>query len=171
MTSATPAASELSPATTISLIPPEELRDHKTRLGYDYWRLLRGMRRFPSRDEISPRDIACVLPNMVLIRVLEGGKDFQYRIVGDHAGQGYGVDLRQRLYSDIALELPRAAANWSRLSRRVVESGEPLALLASVGIGATDAKFSNAEAVYLPLGPHDNCVDHLVSFVKWELKR
>jgi len=171
MSSATPAASESAPTMAIRLIALEELRDQKTRLGYDYWRMLRGMRRFPSRNEIKPRDIACALPNMALIRVLEGGNDFQYLIIGDHAGQGYGVNLRKRCYTDIAVELPRATANWFRLSRQVVESGKPIAVLAKVGLGASDARYSNAEAVYLPLGPHDNCVDHLISFVKWELKQ
>ncbi len=36
----------------------------------------------PARSELSPRDVRAILHNIVLIRVIDGGRDYEYRIVG-----------------------------------------------------------------------------------------
>jgi hypothetical protein len=156
--------------TSITGLAMEDLSSPKLRLGWDYWRMLRGTRRFPTRDEIKPRDIATILSHMVLVKVVDGGADFQFRIVGDHAGRGYSVPFTNRLLSDIATELPRASANWSNLCRQVVASATPFAVRVVIGLDAPEANFTEAEGLFLPLGPADGKVDHIMNFVEHVLK-
>lgn len=156
--------------TTAEVIEPEALRRPKTQLGYRYWRSLCGTRRFPARDEINPRDIAAALTNMILVKAIDGGADFQFRIVGDHAGRGYRADLNNRTFSSMEDELPRAVANWYRVYRGIVDTGRPLAVDIVTGIDAPYVNFTEAEAVFLPLGPSDGTVDHVLTFIQHALK-
>ncbi len=156
----------LSHTTTLTPIAPEDLRNAKTRLGYDYWCGLRGMRRFPSREELNPRNIASALTNMAILKVIDCGRDFQFRIVGDHAGCSYPIGLANRCFSELAADLPRAVEHWFGIYGQVVESREPLAIVVQIGRDAKEAKYLEAEAVFLPLGVRDNEVDHIVTFVK-----
>ena len=155
--------------TAIALIAPEELLSRKVRLGFDYWRMLCGTRCFPARGDVNPREIAGILTNMALLKVIDGGSDFRYRIVGDHAGRGYRADLNGRSIREVAAEMPRAAENWLRLYRQVTESGKPMAVRVSVGHDAREVNFTKAEAVFLPLGETEDRVDHLICFVEHEL--
>jgi len=156
--------------TSIEMFALEDLRSPHLRLGYDYWRLLRGTRRFPARDEIKPRDIAGALSHMVLVKVLDGGADFQFRIVGHHASLGYHIDFTNRLLSDVAVDLPRASRNWAAICRQIIASGVPLGVHVSSGLDAPEVNFTEAESVFLPLGPTDDCVDHVMTFVEHVLR-
>ena len=42
-----------------------------------------GEGRFLARDELVPRDMAAFLRNIALVRLLVGGRDYEYRIAGD----------------------------------------------------------------------------------------
>ncbi len=157
-------------ATSVVLKPPEELRSPKVRLGFEYWRTLRGARPFPERDEIKPRDIAAILSHMVLVKLIDGGADYQFRIVGDHASRGYGVDLTNRTLSEVATLLPRASRNWSNIFNQVVASRAALAAHVSVGHDAPDVNYTEAEVVFLPLGGKEQHVEYVLSFVEHALK-
>ncbi len=52
------------------------------RQGVAYWRALKGTRSYPAATDIRPRDLAPLLRNVVLIKVVDGGLDYEYRIVG-----------------------------------------------------------------------------------------
>jgi hypothetical protein len=156
--------------TSVAVIALEELRSPRTRLGLDYWRMLRGTRCFPTRDEIKPRDIAGALTNMVLVKVLNGGADFQFRIVGHHASLGYHTVFTNRLFSDVAVELPRASQNWGNICRLIVDNGAPIAVRVLSGFDAPEANFAEAEAVFLPLGGTEHEVDHVLTFVEHVLR-
>ena len=156
--------------TMIETFAPEDLRSPQLRLGYDHWRSLCGARRFPSRDEIKPRDIASALSNMVLVKVLGEGEDLQFRIVGYHASRGYHIDFTNRLLSEIASVLPRASRNWAGICRQIIASGAPLGVRVHSGFDAPEVNFTEAESVFLPLGTTDDRVDHVMTFVEHVLK-
>ena len=163
-------AQEFPETTSITMIAPGELRSLPLRRGYDYWRALCGTRRFPSRDDIKPREVKFALTNMLLVKVIDDGADFQFRIIGDHAWRGYNTALTNRLLSDVAQEIPRPVANWLKIYRQVVESGAPVAEHVIAGRDAVEANFTEAEAVFLPLGSEDHKVDHILAFVNHNLK-
>jgi len=159
-----------SDTTKVVEIAPDEVRSIKVRFALDYWRNLRGAKRFPARAEIKPREIKGVLTNMVLIQVIDAGRDFLFRVVGDHAGRGYNVQLTNRLLSDVSREIPRAAGHWRSIFGKVVASGEASATRVSTGHDAPDANFTEAEAVFLPLGSAGHAVEHIICVVEHVLK-
>jgi len=46
----------------------------------------------------------------------------------------------------------------------------PLGVLACMDIDTPEVTFTHAEALILPLGEHDNCVDALLCFANYERK-
>jgi hypothetical protein len=132
------------------------------RSGYQYWQSKCAGRRFPSRDDIRPRDIATSLRYISLIKV--EGDDFIYRIVGDVIVMSYGVPLQNRRLSDLAYDEPGFDIFVIPMLRKVVASGEPLALRGKVGRDVARVNFTDCENLMLPLGRDDSTVDHILTF-------
>lgn len=112
-----------------------------------YWRALHKDGRPPSRRDIDPLSIPHLLPHVMLIDVLEGGRDFRYRLIGTHIVKIHGKDNTGRLVSEAFAT--GESAYVIRLYRRTVESagaigyrGEPL---------RPDARVLEYEIVHLPL--------------------
>lgn len=138
------------------------------RTGLNHWRLLRGGRRFPAREDLKPREIAGLLRRMSLIRVKNG--DFQYRIVGDCVVQAYDIQLHNRWLNDIESEFPRFVSFVRPVLMRVVETREPVAVRGSTGHGAPRVNFTHYENLLLPLGPDDDTVDHILNFTNYVMR-
>jgi hypothetical protein len=129
--------------------------------GYDYWRSRCGTRRFPARADIRPRDIAPMLRHIALMKV--EGDDFIYRIVGDVIVMSFSVPLQNRRLSDLVYDEPGFGTFVIPVMRKVVETGEPIALRGKVGRDVTHANFTDSENLLMPLGPDDQTVDHILS--------
>jgi hypothetical protein len=153
------------PATTYDVIAPEDLRFDEVCEGFAYWKLLCGERPFPTREEISPRAIARLLTNLILLKVIDGGADFEFVIVGDEVQRAYSASLLRRRLSDIAKDLPNSAAYWGGVYRDIVRTGKPWAVRFAAGLDG-ETRFFEAEAVLLPLGPREGAVDHILTFGK-----
>jgi hypothetical protein len=65
-----------------------EIAEPPLRALYDYWSAKRGTRDWPSRDDILPEEIKPLLPFVLLLDVLEGGRYLRYRLVGTDAASG-----------------------------------------------------------------------------------
>lgn len=143
----------------------DDLRYPEVCEGLAYWQSLRGTRAFPSREQIEPRGIARILTNTILIKVLGGGTDFEFAIVGDEVMRAYRTPLIHRRLSDIARDMPNSAAWWGYVYQDICLNRKPWAVRYGAGFDG-EAKFSDAEAVVLPLGPTDAAVDHLITFGK-----
>lgn len=131
--------------------------------GLTYWQSLRGTRAFPSREQIEPQAIARILTNTIVIKVLGGGTDFEFLIVGDEVMRAYRKPLIHRRLSDIALDMPNSAAWWGYVYQDICLHRKPWAVRYGAGFDG-EAKFSAAEAVVLPLGATDTVVDHILTF-------
>jgi hypothetical protein len=140
----------------------DELDSPALKLAADYWRSRLNGRRFPAREDLHPRDIAGILRNTALVKVIDGGADYEYRIVGDAQAQAYAVSLQGRRVSEIALAAPWFGNIAAFTYDYVRRSGEPLALRGGVGREFPEAKFVYNENVLLPLGASDDAVDHLL---------
>lgn len=158
--------SEFPKLTKFEIIPLDDVKVPIVCFGLEYWDRVRRSRAFPSRDELQARELGTALPYMVLIGVLDGGDDFLLKIVGDEVCRSYRAPLNQRRASEIAIELPNSAQRWLPLYRQVAVTGIPIAIRLSVGLEAPEINFTEAETVCLPLGPRQDCVDHLVTFGK-----
>ena len=94
-------------------IDPSEVQNPLTRKALDKWNRLRGDRRFPSRRDAAPRELSSLLRNIALVRVIQGGADFQFRIIGDASGEvdgGASVSSKSRGIAASARYWRKAAA-------------------------------------------------------------
>lgn len=143
----------------------DELRFAPVREGLQYWQSLCGARAYPARDQIMPRAICRILCSALLIKVIEGGADFEYAIVGDEVARTYRAHLARRKLSEVAVEMPVSSAYWGTVYRDICAIRQPRAVRYSVQLD-NEANFADAEAVLLPLGPDDETVDHIITFAK-----
>ncbi len=138
--------------------------------GIAYWKALRGSRAFPAREQIEPRAIAPLLSRTVIIRVIDGGADFEYVIVGDEVERAYKAKLIHRRVSDIAREMPNTIAFWFGVYRDVCKTRQPVFVRLVAGHDE-ETHFSEGQVVLLPLGTSDDQVDHMITFGKRTLIR
>ena len=133
-------------------------------LGITYWRDLCGDRKFPSRADVTPRGLGQLLRNTMLLRVIEGGKDFEYRIVGDAYAVAHGFSFQGLRLTQIR----EISAEYTDMVRPVydfvVRDAEPVAVRGWVARGGLKTESIYAECVYLPLGPNEKTVDHILAF-------
>lgn len=162
------AASQMTPSghpdgpkeSSVYVVQPDDLDSEPVSFAVRHWNALRGARRFPTRDEIMPRDIASLLRHIVLIRVLDDGADFEYRIVGDAHVQAQGVNFVGTRLTEFEAEAE--CDPHTRVTYEFVRStGEALAIRGWVGRDAPESPFCYYETVFLPLGENET-VDHLL---------
>jgi hypothetical protein len=142
----------------------DELKTPPVRFAVNYWRDLRGTRPFPARADLQFRALASMLRYMSLVRVLDGGADFEHRFVGDAQVSAFSVKLQNRCFSDIEKEAPQLIAISRPSFQRVVESRSPLGLKGHTGRDAAAVVFTEVEEVFLPFGDSDEAVDHIAVF-------
>jgi hypothetical protein len=145
-------------------IPLENVQSEVVRAGVAYWNRLRGARKFPSRHDIVPRDIRGLLRNVVLLRVVNGGQDYEFRIVGDAHVIAHGFSLHAKHLSQMDQHAPGYGAILKELYDYPVRHGTPLALRGWLAMGEEASEFLYSESAFMPLGPDDNTVDHVLNF-------
>ena len=102
--------------TEVGWITAGELRSARALAGFEYWTALRGERRLPRHAEIAPRPMARFLRNVVTVRVIDGGADYEYRYTGDAAVQAFG-EFRNKRVSQIIADLP----DYGRMIRSIYD--------------------------------------------------
>ncbi len=157
-----PAYHDTPDQTAVHTVALDELDSAVLKLAADYWRTRRNDRRFPARKDLCPRDMAGILRDMALVRIIDGGADYEYRIVGDAQAQAYTVPLQGRRISEIAVTAPWFGNIAAYTYEYVRRSGEPLAMRGGAGREFPEAKFVYHESIFLPLGAKDDTVDHLL---------
>ena len=68
---------------------------------YTYWLSKRGTRAMPSRADIDPGELRALLPHVLLVDVIEDGKDFRYRLVGTELERHFDRAVTGRLLSEL----------------------------------------------------------------------
>ena len=136
--------------------PVPESCHPKIREIYDYWLSIHPAGRLPGRQHFDPVDIPSLLPNVYLIDVAPGGRDFTFRLMGTRAeaffggnytgqpvSRAYVSDHNSRTYADIAAMYRDRLPRWRRGPTFYVQNRE-LALV---------------ERLYLPLARDGSTVD------------
>ena len=149
-------------SSSTQIVSLDALENDAVRLGASYWRMLKAGRKLPARSDIAPREIRAILKNIVLLKVIDGGKDYEYRITGDAQVQAYGFSFRDMRISHITAAAPDLGRMMHDLYERVRVTAEPFAVRGWVGREVKDARFVYYESVFLPLGEDGETVDHIV---------
>lgn len=132
---------------------------------FNYWQTLSRTDQL-HRTDLDPIEIGSeVLPNTVLIDVIDGGADFRWRLFGGAHEREYGVSLKGRSISDVIKTNPNAA-EILEIFRQCATSREPVFY---------EAKYANdkgnlraARGVLLPLfGENDHDVTCILGCSEW----
>jgi len=71
---------------------------------FEYWRAKASARVAPRRCDIDPvLEIPAIVPHVGLVEVLEGGRDFRFRLAGGEMRDMFGRELRGARLSEIRL--------------------------------------------------------------------
>ncbi len=74
---------------------PGRIAEPQLRKLYAYWAGKRGPRPWPARADILPEEIPGLLPFLIIVDVLEGGRYFRFRLVGTDVA--FGIDPTGKL--------------------------------------------------------------------------
>jgi len=87
---------------------------------YRLWDSKRGGRRLPARSDFDHAELAPWFGNLIILDVLDGGKNFHYRLFGVTLAEEAGFDMTGRKLSDypIASNLPHFFAVFTEIIKR-----------------------------------------------------
>jgi len=96
--------SELAPrridtASPVSLLDAPENADAIAL--YNYWNAKRGERPMPDRRDILPSEFVRMLPSVAIIEVIDGGRDFRFRLFGSELATWMGCDRTGQHFSEM----------------------------------------------------------------------
>lgn len=149
-------------------IPVDEVVSLLNLKGLALWDKLRRHRPFPTRMEITPREFAGLLRNIALIKVLDEGRDYEYRIAGDAHLEAQGFSVLGKRLSQIERAAPVYGAALRHVLDRVRESCMPLALRGRLQRGDPPEHVVQHESLFLPLGTTPPVVDHVLIVSAYE---
>jgi hypothetical protein len=127
------------------------------------WQAWRGAARMPPREKLSLRELAGAVKHISLARVLNGGEDYEFRIVGDAHVQALGAGPLHRRVSDVIAVSPKFGQQIKASYDLVRETRGAWAFRSQIGWDAPDTRFVLFETCYLPLGPDADTVDHILN--------
>lgn len=151
-------------AKLIGLIDIDDLRAPELLQGYELWNMGRGRRLFPARDQMSPRRLGRLLRHIVLVRVLDDGREFQIRVAGDGVIAAHVEPLVGLTTAEVDTLLPGYGSGLHQLYSHVYTTKAPIAFRGLIH-REPDNKPFNREHLLVPLGETDHMVDHLISFI------
>jgi hypothetical protein len=157
-----PATARTPARSTVEVIGLDALDDPRLRIGAAYWRAIKAGRAMPARSELNPRAMMGFLRNIALIRVLDGGADYDYRIAGDAHVQAYGKSFKDARLSDVIADLPQLGTMLRGVFDHVRSTATPFAVRGWIGREIKDARFVYQESCFLPLAEDGVTVDHIL---------
>ena len=153
---------ETAVESTAEIVALEALTDESVRRGVAHWQELRGPRPYPDRAEILPRALGAALRDVILVKVIADGADYEYRLVGDAVAQGFKENFAGQYLSQLAARSPKFGKGLRQLYEKVRRSGTPLGFRGQLGNAKRSAELVRHESVVLPFGPEGGPVDHLL---------
>lgn len=142
---------------------PENAPGHIRRF-VGYWIAKAAGRVMPEFRDIDAVEIPWALPRVYVVRIVDGGTDFVYRLAGETINLRYKGALAGRRVSDV-LE-PHAAAAVIGRWRQVIES--PAACFVDSEHPTNNGLQIRALRVILPLGPAGGPPDHIIGMAVFD---
>jgi len=131
--------------------------------GKAYWDRIRGERPAPLRDDFDPIDIPHLLTNTVFMEVVDGGKDFLFKVIGAEIREHFFDNWTGRSLSS----LPHVDADGPifRHLRQATRDRTPVSAPAPY-VGPKKDIMVNDEII-LPLVDASGNVTHLLIFIEF----
>ena len=134
---------------------------------YRYWRGKCREGALPSRADLDPIDIPALLAHVFLIDIVDGGRDFRYRLLGTHIVESVGFEFTGQLVSEFMRdhEEELRAQDYHKL----VESREPQHVIGNMVAFGRD--YMSYERVLCPLSSDGEAVDMIFGGLCFQLER
>lgn len=130
----------------------------------EHWKALCGDRAMPQRNDFDPVQVPELLTGICLVEVIDGGKDYFYRVAGSALEEMTGQVLQGKYFSELihakSRESMRATCGAS------VETARPIVIknqLREPGRGQTAIT-----AIVLPLSDDGQTVNMLLTMTEFE---
>ncbi len=121
-----------------------------------------GERRFPARGDLTLRGMAPFLPHAVIIGVIDGGADYEYRYVGDAEREAFKSYFKGIRLTQIEAHAPEFGLILRSAYEQVRSTGRPFIVRGRSDLDPENSQLSYRETAFLPLGASDAAVDHLL---------
>lgn len=144
------------------LLPNDAPPDLRRMVGY--WIGKAAGRDMPAFADIDPVEIPWALSRVYVVRVVDGGADFVYRLAGEAINLRYQGSLAGRRVAD--LMTAESAAAIVRRWRRVVEG--PCAYYVDSEHPTASGTRIRGRRVVLPLAPPGGPPDHIIGMTIFE---
>ena len=145
----------------------ETLQDGVLQALLAYWERIRGDRRMPSRQDISPADIPALLPFLILVDRIDDPPDFRFRLAGTNFRD---ITRQEATGKRIAEVFPVEFADTMREHwTAVADRQQPLAC--SGRLWVPDRDHVHWEGLLLPLSTDGRWADMLLGGIVFSLNR
>jgi hypothetical protein len=130
----------------------EQLETGTTLRAYAVWNRSRRGRIFPCLKDIAPRDFAGLLRNAALLKSIDYGRDYEFRLGGNAHVQAQGFSFLGRRLSEIDGLSPGYGAALKSVCDRVCGRARPIALRGWLSKSDETHSYLQHESLFLPLG-------------------
>jgi len=151
------------PENASGIIPLDAIDNPVLQQGLAYWTRIRAERSYPARADLMPRDLAPLLRHVCLLRVLDGGADYEFRIVGDAHVISHGFSMQGMRISDIDGYSPGYGPVLKTLYDRAVRRRTCYAFRGWLERGEKNKQYIYSESIFMPMGPDEATVDHVLN--------
>lgn len=151
--------------TGLNMLSIEHASSKPLKDGIALWQRLCAGRRYPSRQDITLRTLGRLAPHTVLIKVLDGGRDYEYRIVGDVPVSTTGHNFQGKRLSDPEVNKIMHKTHCREQYLSVLGSGEAHVFKAWMHNHRHSNLPSYTEAVFMPLSDDGETIDHLFGII------
>ncbi len=153
-------AAEITRKLSRNEIALSEIQNTTVRKALDVWEHVRGTRPMPARVDMSPRVLIGLLSNTAVLRVIDNGDDFEFRIVGDQIRVQQGAPLQGKRMNEVQAMLPGYGDLLKRIYRNAYKAAEPRAFRGWYTRPADNHPFFH-EVIIMPVADDGATVDHL----------
>jgi len=136
------------------------ITDERLQAVYEHWRRMAAGRPMPTRRDLDPVDIPRLLPYLMLVEVLPGGR-YRYRLIGTANVREHGMNATG-LHVDEALKGAEYKAHVLRLYDECVRERRPVyseSLFLSDAGGAIER---HTKVIFLPLSADGQAVNQVL---------
>ena len=152
------------PQSASGAIALDKIESLIVRQGLDHWVRMRGVRQYPARSDFSPRALTMLLRNIVLLRTVDNGADYEFRVVGDAHVTAHGFSMQGLRVSDVDKYSPGYGRVLKSLYDHTIAIRDAFAFRGWMERGQTSTQYIYSESVFLPLGLDDQTIDHILNF-------
>lgn len=141
-----------------TLLDPAPVSPHLQKL-LSHWMRWCANRPLPSRQDVNPGEIRDILPALMLLEVIDGGRDYQVRIAGSGLVKVTGIEPTGKLLSQLP-DAPVIGRAWCMLG--MTRKAHRPVLFHSKNSVISAYTFAEVETLILPFARDASVIDHFL---------